>query len=58
MMFTMKGRITLTMVKNASVAAAKERPSFARKWTGKLRVRKPKGPNSLLEALKARYDLK
>jgi len=46
------------LVRNASVIAAHQEPSFAEKWTGKLRVRKPKGADPKLESLKKRYDLK
>jgi hypothetical protein len=46
------------LVRNASVTASKEQPSFAKKWAGKLRVRKPKLSDPRLEALKSRYDLK
>ena len=46
------------LVRNASVTASKAEPSFTEKWTGKLQVRKPKGPDPRLEALKKRYGLK
>ena len=45
------------LVRNASVSASKQRPSFVDKWTGKLRLRKAHGPDPLLDALKKRYDL-
>jgi len=46
------------LVRNASVTAARHDASFVEKWTGKLRVRKPKNADPKLEALKKRYDLK
>jgi hypothetical protein len=46
------------LVRNASVTGSKREPSFVTKWTGKLRVRTPRGSDPRLEALKKRYDLK
>jgi len=46
------------LVRNASVTAARQEPPFVEKWTGKLRVRKPKSADPKLEALKKRYDLR
>jgi hypothetical protein len=46
------------LVRNASVATSRSRESFAEKWTGKLRVRKPKSVDPRLDVLKKRYDLK
>lgn len=35
----------------------KSNPSFSEKWAGKLRVRTPKTPDPLLDALKTKYGL-
>ena len=35
----------------------KSNQSFSEKWAGKLRVRTPKTPDPLLDALKAKYGL-
>jgi len=46
------------LVRNASVTGEEKVHSFVDKWTGKLRVRTPKGSDPRLGALKKRYGLK